>query len=358
MNSGTTEGSNASSLHSQPVDAIDLSVVVPFKNEEHTLRELFDGIAGVCEREGITFEVVFVDDGSTDASAEVVASLADEDDRVELIRLRRNFGKAAALAAGFRASEGATVITMDADLQDDPEEIPGFLALRADGWDVVSGWKKTRHDPWSRRTASKVFNAGTRKASGLPLHDFNCGLKAYSRSAADELADTCYGELHRYLPVLAYWRGFTVTEKVVNHRPRAAGRSNYGLERYVRGGVDLVTTVYMTRYARRPMHLFGGVGVGSFAVAGIAGGAAAVSAASGRSRTFTSVAATTAVVAGGVGVQCFLVGLVAEIVSVDRATRVPLMRDGATVVDLRDADVLVIPEQRQRSEADRLEPTA
>jgi hypothetical protein len=301
-----------------------VSVVVPLMNEEGTLAELFVSIREVCEREQLSFEVVFVDDGSTDGSADIIEEIVRSDRRARLISLRRNFGKAAALATGFRAATGATVISMDADLQDDPEEIPLLLAVRREGYDVVSGWKQKRHDAWSRRTASKFFNAGTRKASGLELHDFNCGLKAYSREAAHEIADTCYGELHRYLPMLAHWKGFRVTEKVVNHRPRTSGSSKYGLERYVRGGVDLVTTVYLTRYGRRPMHLFGGIGAASFAVAGAATGVAIVGGTVGRGRAVPTAAGTVAAVALGVGVQSFLVGLVAEVLSGEKATRVPV----------------------------------
>jgi hypothetical protein len=212
---------------------------------------------------------------------------------------------------------------MDADLQDDPEEIPKFLALRAEGFDVVSGWKRRRHDPLSRRLASRVFNAGTRRASGLPLHDFNCGLKAYSLEAAREIASSCYGELHRYLPMLAHSKGFRVTEKVVNHRPRTSGRSNYGLERYVRGGVDLVTTIYLTRYARRPMHLFGGSSI-------IAAGVGVTSLTAGslihavtRGRTHSAV--WQAVGTGGLvlAAEGFFLGIIAEVLAGERAHDIP-----------------------------------
>lgn len=304
-----------------PEETPHVSIVVPFKNEEATLVTLFDRVRSVCLEHGLTFEVVFVDDGSTDSSVERLRQHSQRHPEIRVISLRRNFGKAAALSTGFRASRGACVISMDADLQDDPAEIPELYGLIDSGYGVVSGWKKVRHDPLSRRLASKVFNAVTRKVSGVPLHDFNCGLKAYSSDAAHEIADTCYGELHRYLPVLAHWRGFPVTEKVVLHHPRAAGASRYGLERYVRGTCDLLTTWYMTKYARRPMHAFGGLALISGGVSvGLLLTAIGFAA-------FGVTASPHLFVAGGIfaaaAVQAVLVGLVAELVSRDQATTIP-----------------------------------
>ena len=180
---------------------------------------------------------------------------------MQTLRLRRNFGKAAALATGFRTARGPWVVTLDADLQDDPEEIPALLAKLCEGHDVVSGWKQSAARPARRRLASETFNVITRAVSGVQLHDFNCGLKSYSRECALELADSCYGEQHRYLPVIAHWKGFSVSELPVNHRHRVAGRSRYGFERYLRGLLDLMTTVFLSRYARRPMHVFGSLGL-------------------------------------------------------------------------------------------------
>jgi len=219
------------------------------------------GIREVCERVLTPFEVIFVDDGSSDGSSQVLASLAKLDPRVRPIILRRNFGKAAALATGFRAAQGSYVITMDADLQDDPEEIPALVEKLREGWGLVSGWKKERHDPFTRRLASRVFNWATRRLSGVKLHDFNCGIKGYTSECAKEVAEHCYGELHRYLPVFAHYRGFSVAEMPVRHRERENGKSKYGVERYLRGFFDLFTAVFMSRFARRPMHVFGAIGM-------------------------------------------------------------------------------------------------
>ena len=237
------------------------SIVIPLHNEQSTLETLYIGIRDVCERSDIRFEVIFVDDGSSDGSPEVLTSLALLDRRIRPVILRRNFGKAAALATGFRAAQGRYVVTMDADLQDDPEEIPRLLEKLSEGYGLVSGWKQERHDPFTRRVASKIFNFATRRLSHVKLHDFNCGLKAYTRECAQEVAEHCYGELHRYLPVFAHYRGFAVTELPVRHRKREAGRSRYGVERYLRGFFDLFTAVFMSRYARRPMHVFGAIGM-------------------------------------------------------------------------------------------------
>jgi glycosyltransferase involved in cell wall biosynthesis len=238
-----------------------VSIVVPLRNEEPTLEALYRAVADVMDRHEVPFELIFIDDGSRDGSPEVLRTLVTEDDRVRALRLRRNFGKAAALATGFRTARGAWVVTLDADLQDDPEEVPALLAKLCEGHDVVSGWKQRRRDTIRRRLASRTFNVITRAVSGVRLHDFNCGLKSYSRECAQEIADSCYGEQHRYLPVVAHWKGFSVTELPVNHRPRTAGRSRYGVERYVRGLLDLLTTVFLSRYARRPMHVFGSAGL-------------------------------------------------------------------------------------------------
>ena len=236
-----------------------ISVVVPLLNEEATLEELYREVAAALEPRGESFEVVFVDDGSTDGSSSVLSRLHDEHSNVVVVRLRRNFGKATALKAGFLEARGEIVVTIDADLQDDPAEIPQLLAKLDEGFDLVSGWKTHRRDPLGRRVLSRIFNWVTGRVSGLRLHDMNCGLKAYRAEVVRGMP--LYGELHRFIPVLAQYRGFRVAELPVNHRPREHGRSRYGVERYVRGFLDLLTVSFIGRYRHRPLHLFGGLGL-------------------------------------------------------------------------------------------------
>jgi glycosyltransferase involved in cell wall biosynthesis len=236
-----------------------ISVVVPLLNEEQTLETLYREIAGALEPRDDPFEVVFVDDGSTDGSLSVLTRLHDELPNVVVVHLRRNFGKAAALQAGFLEARGDVVVTIDADLQDDPAEIPKLLAKLEEGFDLVSGWKTRRNDPLARRLFSRLFNWATAVVSGVRLHDVNCGLKAYRAEVVKGMR--IYGELHRFLPVLASYRGFRVAEIPVNHRPRQHGRSRYGPERYLRGFFDLLSVTFMGRYRHRPLHLFGGLGV-------------------------------------------------------------------------------------------------
>jgi glycosyltransferase involved in cell wall biosynthesis len=236
-----------------------VSVVVPLLNEEHSLDALYHEIAVALDPRGEPWEVVFVDDGSTDGSLGVLTRLHDEATNVVVVHLRRNFGKAAALQAGFHEARGDVVVTIDADLQDDPAEIPQLLAKLDEGFDLVSGWKTRRNDPWSRRVLSKIFNWANAVVSGVRLHDVNCGLKAYKAEVLRGLR--IYGELHRFIPVLAAYRGFRVAEIPVNHRAREHGRSRYGLNRYLRGFFDLLSVTFMGRYRHRPLHLFGGVGL-------------------------------------------------------------------------------------------------
>jgi len=236
-----------------------ISVVVPLLNEERSLDALYREIADALEPLGHDYEVVFVDDGSTDASLAVLSRLHDETTNVVVIHLRRNFGKAAALQAGFVEARGELVVTIDADLQDDPAEIPKLLAKLDEGFDLVSGWKTRRNDPFARRLFSRVFNWVTGVISGVHLHDVNCGLKAYRAEVLHGIR--LYGELHRFIPVLASYRGYRIAEIPVNHRPREHGRSRYGPERYLRGFFDLLSVTFMGRYKHRPLHLFGGVGV-------------------------------------------------------------------------------------------------
>jgi glycosyltransferase involved in cell wall biosynthesis len=236
-----------------------ISVVVPLYNEEHSLDALYHEIAAVLDSQPEPYEIVFVDDGSTDGSMAALERLHAETTNVVVVHLRRNFGKAAALQAGFLEARGDVVVTMDADLQDDPAEIPQLLAKLDGGFDLVSGWKTRRNDPWTRRLLSKVFNWATAVVSGVRLHDVNCGLKAYKAEVLKGMR--IYGELHRFIPVLASYRGFRVAELPVNHRAREHGRSRYGLNRYLRGFFDLLSVTFMGRYRHRPLHLFGGVGL-------------------------------------------------------------------------------------------------
>jgi len=238
----------------------DLSIVVPALNEREALPELLGEIDEVCERVGASKETIVVDDGSTDGTFEMIEGLAASSPDLRGVRLRRNFGKSAALAAGFDRSSGKVVVTIDGDGQDDPADIPLLLEGLDEGADLVSGWKRTRRDPLSRRAASRIFNWVTARFTGVAMHDMNCGLKAYRGECARSLE--IYGELHRYIPVLADQQGWRVAEIPVNHRPRRHGRSRFGLERYLRGAFDLLTVVFIGRYQNRPLHLFGSLGLG------------------------------------------------------------------------------------------------
>lgn len=236
-----------------------VSVVIPVYDERENLRPLAAELLPVVRGLGVPVEVVFVDDGSRDGGDLVLAELAAAEPEVVVVRLRRNFGKAEALMAGFREARGDVVVTLDGDLQDDPNEIPRMLAALDEGLDLVSGWKRDRQDPLGKRLASKVFNGVTRRVSGVGLHDLNCGFKAYRAEVVRSLA--LAGDQYRYIPVLAAAEGFRVGELPVNHRPRRHGRSKYGLERYARGFLDLLTITFLGRYRHRPMHLFGGLGL-------------------------------------------------------------------------------------------------
>ena len=232
-----------------------VSLIVPIYNEQESLSALHDQIAAVARERELIVEIIFVDDGSKDLSWQVVREIAGRDERVRGIRFRRNFGKAAALAAGFRSANGSRIITLDADLQDDPAEIPNFLVALDKGLDLVVGWKKIRHDPWHKVFASRVFNWTVSCLTGLHLHDHNCGMKAMTDAAMRDLH--LYGEMHRFIPVLAAARGYRVGELVIRHRPRQFGRSKYGFSRFLRGFLDLLTVRFLTNYGRRPMHWSG-----------------------------------------------------------------------------------------------------
>lgn len=242
-----------------------VSVVIPVYNERESVRPLAEELLGVLRGLDRRTEILFVDDGSTDGTSEILADLVAEEPEVAVVRLRRNFGKAEALMAGFREARGDAVVTIDGDLQDDPAEIPRLLEELEAGADLVSGWKRARKDTWSKRTASKVFNGVTSRMSGVGLHDLNCGFKAYRAEVVRSL--TLTGDQYRYIPVLAANEGFRVSELPVNHRPRPYGKSKYGLERYLRGFLDLLTILFVGRFRQRPMHLFGGLGT-LFVVAG------------------------------------------------------------------------------------------
>lgn len=241
-----------------------LSLVIPVFNEEESLPELFDWIIAVVDREKISTEVIFIDDGSDDTSWEVITTLHQRDERAVGIRFNRNYGKSAALQTGFTASRGKVVITMDADLQDSPEEIPELMRMiNQDGYHMVSGWKKKRHDPIGKTLPSKFFNAVTRWVSGIQLNDFNCGLKAYKQDVVKHIE--VYGEMHRYIPLIAKWNGFKkIGEKVVQHRERKYGTTKFGLERFIHGFLDLLSVTFVSRFRKNPMHFFGTFGSLSF----------------------------------------------------------------------------------------------
>jgi len=243
-----------------------LSFVIPFLNEEATVQELFRQISATVRAlpDAPSFEVIFVDDGSTDESAARVEELAASHPEVILLQLRGNFGKSAALAAGFERARGEIVFTMDADLQDDPKEIPRFLAKLEEGYDVVSGFKQKRHDPWHKVIPSRIFNGMVRKLTGIPLRDVNCGFKAYRREVVRSVR--LYGEMHRFVPVLAHWRRFRIAELVVEHHPRRFGVSKFGAGRFYRGLMDLLTVYFLLKFDRKPLHFFGLPGLFSFVV--------------------------------------------------------------------------------------------
>lgn len=239
---------------------MDLSVVVPAFNEAESLPELAEWVDKVCTLSSIDYELIVIDDGSSDNTWEVLQQLAAKNSNIRCVRFRRNYGKAAALQTGFEASAGDVVITMDADLQDSPDEIPElFSMIRKEGYHIVSGWKKKRYDPLIKRTTSKLYNFTARKFSGIRLHDFNCGLKAYDGEVVRSIE--VYGEMHRYIPLLAREAGFgKIGEKIVQHRPRKYGVTKYGLDRFMKGYLDMLTISFITRFGKSPMHLFGTLG--------------------------------------------------------------------------------------------------
>lgn len=235
-----------------------VSVIIPLYNEEQSLRELHEQLRSALNRSG-PYELLFIDDGSTDNSFRVLQELRQRDHRIKIIRLRRNYGKSAALSIGFHHASGEVVVTMDADLQDDPNEIPNLVNELRKGYDLVSGWKKKRYDPITKTLPSRFFNFVTGILSGIPIHDFNCGLKAYRSEVVKSVK--VYGELHRYIPVLAHMKGYRVGEVVVRHHPRKYGKTKFGVGRFWKGFLDLLTVLFTTKYFRRPLHLFGFWGI-------------------------------------------------------------------------------------------------
>ncbi len=243
---------------------VDISIVVPVYNEEESLPELAEWIGRVMSENGYSYELIFINDGSTDSSWEVIRKLARGNGHIRAVGFTRNYGKSAALDVGFNKAKGQVVITMDADLQDSPDEIPDlYHMITNEGYDVVSGWKKKRHDPITKTIPSRFFNGFTRLMSGIKLHDFNCGLKAYKNKVVKNIH--IYGEMHRYIPLIAKWNGFgKIGEKVVEHRPRKYGYTKFGIERFVNGFLDLISVSFVNRYKKNPMHFFGSLGSLSF----------------------------------------------------------------------------------------------
>ena len=249
-------------LNGQRETRVAISIVIPTLNEVESLRPLYQQISQSMEVVGEPYEIIFVDDGSTDGSFKVLSELHDSDPRVRVVRFRRNFGKSPALLAGFGQARGDIIFTMDADLQDDPSEIQRFLDKLNEGYDLVSGWKYPRHDPPTKTLPSFVFNSVVRRTTGVKLHDMNCGFKAYRRELIEELK--LYGELHRFIPVMAKWRGFAVTEVKIHHRARKFGKSKFGARRFLRGFLDLLTVLFLVTYIRTPLRLFGPLGITCF----------------------------------------------------------------------------------------------
>ncbi|MCD4747359.1 MAG: glycosyltransferase family 2 protein [Bacteroidales bacterium] len=239
---------------------MDISLVIPLYNEEESLIELTDWITRVVYKNNLSYEIIYIDDGSNDDSWQEIEKLVGSDKNIKGIKFKRNYGKSAALNKGFEAACGDVVITMDADLQDNPDEIPElYKMIKEQGFDMVSGWKKKRHDPFSKRIPSKFFNWTTRKISKIKIHDFNCGLKAYKNELVKNI--DVYGEMHRYIPVIAKWAGYTnITEKIVHHQKRKYGVTKFGMERYIKGYLDLLSIFFVSKFGKRPMHLFGSLG--------------------------------------------------------------------------------------------------
>lgn len=302
---------------------MQVSIVIPLKDEAESLPELEQWIRNVCQREGYEYEIIFVDDGSRDNSWKVIERLRQEQPTtVRGIKFRRNYGKSAGLQTGFQAARGEVVITMDADLQDSPDEIPGLRQMIVEGgFDLVSGWKKKRFDPISKTIPTKLYNWATRRMSGIHLHDFNCGLKAYRRDVIKSIE--VYGEMHRYIPVIAKWSGFNnVGEKVVEHRARKYGVTKFGWERFIYGFLDLLSISFVGRFGKRPMHLFGTMGFFCFLIGfGILAWLSFEKLVLGRIEIDDRPMFFFGILAIIVGTQLFLAGFLAEMISRNSPTR-------------------------------------
>ena len=242
----------------------EITILIPLFDEADSLPELHEKLTSVLEGVKKSYEIIFIDDGSTDNSYRILESLFKKDKNIRVFQFRKNYGKSAALSCGFEQARGKYVITMDADLQDDPDEIPGLIEKMEEGYDLISGWKKKRYDPFIKRTTSKLYNLATSIFSGIRLHDFNCGLKAYRNEVVKGVQ--IYGQLHRFIPVLAHWQGFKVNEKVVKHHPRKHGKTKFGASRFTAGLFDLFTVVFLHKFKKRPLHLFGGFGLVCFLI--------------------------------------------------------------------------------------------
>ena len=323
---------------------LDISIIVPVYNEEESLPELNRWIAEVLENK-YTYEVLYIDDGSSDKSWAVINQLVDDDTHARGIRFTRNYGKSAALDTGFTHATGEVIITMDADLQDSPEEIIGlYNKIKKEGYDLISGWKKKRYDPISKTIPSKFFNYVTRKMTGIPLHDFNCGLKAYYYRVAKSVR--VYGEMHRYIPVLAKWNGYrNIGEMVVQHRARKYGVTKFGLERFINGFLDLLSVTFVTRFKQRPMHFFGTLGVLSF-VLGFFGTMAIIFNKIYHLYYQLPVREVTdqplfylSLVTLIIGVQLFLTGFLAEMISISTMKKNPYLIEEIIGVKSTDAPV-------------------
>ena len=302
---------------------IDLSIVIPVYNEEESLELLYNSIINNLKNTNLNFEIIFIDDGSSDKSWNVIKAISEKKTNLSSIKFRKNYGKSDALDAGFKASNGTYVLTMDADLQDDPNEIyPLFKMINQDNYDLVSGWKKKRNDPLSKTIPSKFFNLVTRIFSGIKLNDFNCGIKIYKKELVNSI--NLYGEMHRYIPLIAKWNGYDkIGEKVVNHNKRKFGKTKFGMERYIRGFLDLISVSFVYKFRKRPMHFFGSLGVISFLIGFISVGWILYEKLSKISNNipldqirpvtdqpFFYIALVTIIV----GVQLFLVGFISELI--------------------------------------------
>mgnify|MGYP000962521559 CR=1 FL=1 len=305
-----------------------ISIVVPLLNEEESLVELAGWIKEVMDKNGFSYEVIFIDDGSSDHSWKVIDDIHQSNPAVKGIRFRRNYGKSAALQVGFAHAQGEVVITMDADLQDSPEEIPGFYRMiTEEHYDLVSGWKKKRHDPlFSKNIPSKFYNWIARRSSGIRIHDFNCGLKAYHQRVVKSIE--VYGEMHRYIPIIAKWAGFRkIGEKVVQHQERKYGKTKFGFERFVRGPLDLLSVIFIVKFGKRPMHLFGLIGTLVFLAGFIAALWVGISKLNAVANHLAAPKVTEspyfylALTAMIIGTQLFLAGFISELVSRNSSER-------------------------------------